>query len=308
MKYMNSGNRCHKVKRFIALIQAAVLMFIVLCGSGRISESDISEETGRMFYAHVNDKVLKILAEENTSAEAFLELLKTGDLTVEMNDYGSFEKVGPLGTTLPRNDEQITTEPGDVILYQGEMITIYYDVNSWNFTRLGKVQELSQAELKEILGDGDVTVTFSLSEKRPSEENADVLVVIFSRTGHTKPLAEYIAEYMNADMYEIEAKDRTGNRAILPHALRSQANCRTFPDTTQSFSAIRSGTDRLRRSFTPSWKMWIFPERRSSRFVLRTPVRSEQAPKTFIRLPRTQNGMTADVSPSERQTRRSPNG
>ena len=207
MKYMNSGNRCHKVKRFIALIPAAVLMFIVLCGSGRISESDISEETGRMFYAHVNDKVLKILAEENTSAEAFLELLKTGDLIVEMNDYGSFEKVGPLGTTLPRNDEQITTEPGDVILYQGEMITIYYDVNSWNFTRLGKVQELSQAELKEILGDGDVTVTFSLSEKRPSEENADVLVVIFSRTGHTKPLAEYIAEYMNADMYEIEAKD-----------------------------------------------------------------------------------------------------
>ena len=73
MKYMNSGNRCHIVKRFIALIPAAVLMFIVLCGSGRISESDISEETGRMFYAHVNDKVLKILAEENTSAEAFLE-------------------------------------------------------------------------------------------------------------------------------------------------------------------------------------------------------------------------------------------
>ena len=118
-----------------------------------------------MFYAHVNGKVLKILAAENSSADAFLDLLKSGDVPVEMHDYGSFEKVGPLGTTLPRNDEQITTEPGDVILYQGDQITIYYDVNNWSFTRLGKVQDMSQAELKDILGSGNVTVTFSLSEE-----------------------------------------------------------------------------------------------------------------------------------------------
>ena len=82
-----------------------------------------------------------------------------------MHDYGSFEKVGALGTTLPRNDEQITTEPGDVILYQGDQITIYYDVNSWNFTRLGKVQDLSPAELKAILGAGNAAVTFSLNQE-----------------------------------------------------------------------------------------------------------------------------------------------
>ena len=81
-----------------------------------------------------------------------------------MHDYGSFEKVGPLGSSLPANDTQITTEPGDVILYQGNQITIYYDVNSWNFTRLGKVQDLSQKELNSILGDGDVTVRFSLQK------------------------------------------------------------------------------------------------------------------------------------------------
>jgi hypothetical protein len=118
-----------------------------------------------MIYAHVNGKILKILAAENSSAEAFLDLLKAGDVTIEMHDYGSFEKVGALGTTLPRNDEQITTEPGDVILYQGNQVTIYYDVNSWSFTRLGKVQGLSQAELKEILGTGNAAVTFSLSEE-----------------------------------------------------------------------------------------------------------------------------------------------
>ena len=116
-----------------------------------------------MIYAHVNGSVLPIRPAANSSADAFLKLLEDGDVTVDMHDYGGFEKVGPLGTALPRNDGQITTEPGDVILYQGDQITIYYDVNSWSFTRLGKVEGLSQAQLKEILGDGNAEVTFSLS-------------------------------------------------------------------------------------------------------------------------------------------------
>ena len=134
--------------------------------SGPVGEEPAAQEgANRMFYANVNGSVLSIIAAENSSADAFLDLLKAGDLTIEMRDYGSFEKVGPLGTTLPRNDEQITTEPGDVILYQGDQITIYYDVNSWNFTRLGKVQDLSPAELKAILGAGNAAVTFSLNQE-----------------------------------------------------------------------------------------------------------------------------------------------
>ena len=240
MKLMNSGNLLSNRTRISALLLALMLLLLTGCSSNRpaeagaltesgsaeettlptatepasenepsephTTESSLPEGTDRMFYAHVNGKVLKILAAENSSADAFLDLLKSGDVPVEMHDYGSFEKVGPLGTTLPRNDEQITTEPGDVILYQGDQITIYYDVNNWSFTRLGKVQDLSQAELKDILGSGNVTVTFSLSEGRMEPESSKVLVVIFSRTGHTKPLAEYIAEDLNADLYEIEAK------------------------------------------------------------------------------------------------------
>ncbi|MBQ7159727.1 MAG: hypothetical protein IJS09_09970 [Treponema sp.] len=98
---------------------------------------------------------------DNKSADAFAELLKKGAVTVKMHDYGSFEKVGSLGTTLPRTDTQITTEAGDIILYQGNQITIYYDTNSWNFTRLGKITGTTQAELKSILGAGDVTAVFA---------------------------------------------------------------------------------------------------------------------------------------------------
>lgn len=115
-----------------------------------------------MIYAHIGDETLAIELSENGSAKAFAELLGQNDITVGMHDYGGFEKVGALGHELPRNDEYITTEPGDVILYQGDQITIYYDVNSWDFTRLGKVIGRSQQELKEILGSADITVVFSV--------------------------------------------------------------------------------------------------------------------------------------------------
>ncbi|MEZ5103038.1 MAG: cyclophilin-like fold protein [Draconibacterium sp.] len=100
---------------------------------------------------------------DNSSAAAFIELLKKNSLTIEMRDYGNMEKVGSIGTTLPRNDEQITTSPGDIILYQGNALVIYYAPNSWNFTRLGKIDNITQDELKAVLGDGNVTVTLTLA-------------------------------------------------------------------------------------------------------------------------------------------------
>lgn len=117
------------------------------------------EETG-MFYIHVNGVVLAAKAENNSSAEALMQLLETGDITIPMHDYGSFEKVGPLGTDLPRNDEDISTTPGDVILYQGNQVTIYYDENRWDFTKLGHI-DMDREELKSVLGSGDVTVMLS---------------------------------------------------------------------------------------------------------------------------------------------------
>ena len=99
---------------------------------------------------------------DNSSATAFYKLLKQGPVTIKMTDYGNFEKVGPLGTKLPRNDTQITTQAGDIILYQGNQITIYYDTNSWNFTRLGKVDGVTQAQIKKILGKGDVSAVFEI--------------------------------------------------------------------------------------------------------------------------------------------------
>ena len=112
----------------------------------------------------VNGRVLNVKLEDNSSAKAFVEKLKSGDITINAHDYGNFEKVGNLGFSLPTNDKNITTEAGDLILYQGNQITLYYDTNSWNFTKLGKVQNVSQNELKEILSSGNVELTFSLKD------------------------------------------------------------------------------------------------------------------------------------------------
>lgn len=164
-------------KRLLLVLFLILLSFQTACaadenasgsgaGTAGKTEAQVEEkEETTMIYAKIGDSVLEIQPEENSSAEAFLALLQEGDVTVAMHDYGNFEKVGPLGTSLPTNDESITTRPGDLILYQGDQITIYYNRNSWRFTRLGKVQGLTQAELKEILGDGNVDVTFSLKSE-----------------------------------------------------------------------------------------------------------------------------------------------
>lgn len=112
----------------------------------------------------VNGKSFTATLEENSSAEALRQLLEKGDLSIRMNDYGDMEKVGSLGTSLPRNDRQTTTQPGDLILYLGNSFVIYYDTNSWNFTRLGRLDGVStRQEVLELLGGkGDITVTLSV--------------------------------------------------------------------------------------------------------------------------------------------------
>lgn len=109
----------------------------------------------------VGSQTLMMTLADNSSARALVDKLKEGDLTVNMQDYSNFEKVGPLGFSLPTNDAQIITGPGDVILYQGRNLVIYYDRNSWSLTRLGKIEGATRQSLLSVLGDGDVTVTLS---------------------------------------------------------------------------------------------------------------------------------------------------
>ena len=124
-------------------------------------QDNSSSQEEPMLKITVGDQELLATFADNSSAEAFRDLLAQGPVTISMDDYGGFEKVGSLGTTLTRNDTRITTQPGDVILYQGNQITIYYGTNTWNFTRLAKINDSTDLQAK--LGSGTVQVTFSLA-------------------------------------------------------------------------------------------------------------------------------------------------
>lgn len=100
--------------------------------------------------------------EDNETAKELRELLIDKDLTISAENYGGFEKVCQLGKTLPRKDEEITTEAGDVMLYSGNQIVFFYGTNSWAYTKLGKVEESSLEELEKVLSGLETEVTLSV--------------------------------------------------------------------------------------------------------------------------------------------------
>jgi hypothetical protein len=131
-------------------------------GTDEAVPEKLNEVEDNKMKIQVEEYVFTATLEDNSSTDALKEVLQEGPLTIDMQDYENMEKVGPLGRDLPRNDEQITTQPGDLILFQGNAFVIYYAPNSWNFTRIGKIDNVTQEELKEALGNGDVKVTLSL--------------------------------------------------------------------------------------------------------------------------------------------------
>ena len=172
-------------KRYLGMFFLAAAVFLAGCSKGQVMDGpdmvgtpeyiQIDQETAKEMMGrddgHQEIPVLVITAEDktfyadledNSSAEALIERLSSGGVVIDLHDYGSFEKVGPLPWDLPSNDETITTQPGDVILYQGSQITIYYDENTWDFTRLAKIPDITKDELLEAFGDGNVSVTFSI--------------------------------------------------------------------------------------------------------------------------------------------------
>ena len=157
----------------IGLIILALIIAIIISNkqnketSQNNTENSINrqgkEEIIDMIKIKVNNSILEVKLEDNEATKSLVERLKNGDITVNANEYGGFEKVGILGFSLPRNDTNINTSAGDIVLYQGNQISLFYNSSSWSYTKLGKVQNVSAKELKNILGSGDVKLVLSLN-------------------------------------------------------------------------------------------------------------------------------------------------
>ncbi|MCR5142835.1 MAG: hypothetical protein K6C68_09980 [Ruminococcus sp.] len=109
----------------------------------------------------VNGTELTATLAETAAAKELAEKLKAEPVTVTLDEYGGFEKVGELPWRLTQTDESIVTEAGDIMLYQGSQMTIFYDSNTWSYTRLGSIDDITGEELADLFGDGSITVTLS---------------------------------------------------------------------------------------------------------------------------------------------------
>lgn len=144
----------------IVLFLAAML----LTGCSKDNEVTAQTMTQKM-YITIDGKTLPVQLVDNAATQTLVAALQEDDITYEARDYGGFEKVGSLGRSLPTSDAQMTTQAGDVILYSGNQIVLFYGSNSWSYTRLGRMEYSSQAELESFLkaGRGNITVKLSLS-------------------------------------------------------------------------------------------------------------------------------------------------
>ena len=112
-----------------------------------------------MLTMKIDDTAVSVVWEENDAVKALRELCRKAPLTISMSMYGGFEQVGAIGSRLPRADVQTTTAAGDIVLYSGSQLVVFYGSNSWAYTRLGHITDPGAEELAELLGRGDVTIT-----------------------------------------------------------------------------------------------------------------------------------------------------
>ena len=125
-------------------------------------KEEIGEQTEMKMNVQIGDYSFTAALENNAAVEELLDMMKEGSITIQMDDYSGFEKVGPLGRSLTTSNSQTTTSAGDIVLYNGNNIVMFYGSNSWNYTRIGKIEDLSDWE--KALGGGSITAVFTLAE------------------------------------------------------------------------------------------------------------------------------------------------
>ena len=154
------------MKRLISILFPAILAITMACAAENSTAATTKGALPMKLYIQIDNgtskHTLTATLYDNSSSRALVELLQKGSVTIDMHDFSNFEKVGDLPVTLPRNDTSTDTDAGDLILYLGKRFVIYYDKNSWDFTPLGKIDNITKPELKKILGKGNVTAVLSI--------------------------------------------------------------------------------------------------------------------------------------------------
>ena len=169
------------MKRILGMIMMCILLAVMPAGcsaskgeavtdtgeAGNMQSAE-SEETAALeeeeiveMKMSINGTAVDVSWENNASVKELAKMAGNGPVTIETEPYGGFEQVGPIGATLPSSDTNIKTKAGDIMLYTSSQMVIFYGSNSWAYTRLGRITDKSDSELRELLGGDGVTVTIT---------------------------------------------------------------------------------------------------------------------------------------------------
>ena len=153
------------MKKLILLAALALTAVLAGCGpapaEAGTDQPQITQEETVTMKMTIGDTPVAVAWEDNASVQALAALCAQGPLAIEMHMYGGFEQVGDIGAALPRNDEQTTTQAGDIVLYSGDQMVVFYGSNAWAYTRLGHVTDQDADGMGRLSGGGDVTVTLT---------------------------------------------------------------------------------------------------------------------------------------------------
>jgi len=141
------------------MMYKSIILVIIL---SLITCTAVSGDESMDIKIKINDEAFDVKLENNSATQQLVKELEKGNITVNATEYGGFEKVGDLGLSLPATDENINTSPGDIVLYQGNQISLFYGSHSWSYTKLGKIENIDSNHLKEVLGSGNATLILSL--------------------------------------------------------------------------------------------------------------------------------------------------
>ena len=141
-----------------------VFTLMGMAAPGRVSAQTEEENMKESLAFSIDGIVVSVEWEDNASVAALRELVQTQPLEIQMSMYGGFEQVGFIGTDLPREDEHTVTESGDIVLYSGDQLVVFYGSNSWAYTRLGKITDKTSEEMRSLLSRGNVVITISAGE------------------------------------------------------------------------------------------------------------------------------------------------
>ena len=140
------------------------LLAAILITSCTKNSETFAQTMEQKMYITIGEETHTVTMEDNVGTRALIAALQTENIVYIAHDYGNFEKVGYIGQSFPTDNHQITTSAGDLVLYGGDNICIFYGSNSWSYTRIGKLDGLSADEVRRFVkaGEGEVSITLSL--------------------------------------------------------------------------------------------------------------------------------------------------